>query len=142
VKAPEGSFLNPRPPAGGGPRAIICYRTFESVLGALAPRAADRVCAAASHMANPTFGGWDRARRPAVRRVRARAFRDGARAPGRLRGDGVGVQRLEHSGRGAGGRPADVVERFELIAIRAAPATYRGGCGIRRDLGFSPTRAS
>src|SRR5207245_4292982 len=37
VEAPEGSFLNPRPPAGGGPRAIICYRTFESVLGALAP---------------------------------------------------------------------------------------------------------
>src|SRR5262249_8042529 len=31
VSAPEGSFLNPRPPAGGGPRAIICYRTFEAV---------------------------------------------------------------------------------------------------------------
>src|SRR5206468_11969316 len=62
VTAPEGSFLNPRPPAGGGPRAIICYRTFESVLGALAPALPDRVAAAASHMANPTFGGWDRAR--------------------------------------------------------------------------------
>ncbi|MGH7324165.1 MAG: hydantoinase B/oxoprolinase family protein, partial [Candidatus Rokuibacteriota bacterium] len=37
VKAPEGSFLNPRPPAGGGPRALICYRLFEAVLGALAP---------------------------------------------------------------------------------------------------------
>src|SRR5438067_206201 len=36
VSAPAGSFLNPRPPAGGGPRAIICYRTFEAVLGALA----------------------------------------------------------------------------------------------------------
>src|SRR5438128_4096836 len=63
VEAPEGSFLNPRPPAGGGPRAIICYRTFESVLGALAPALPDRVTAAASHMANPTFGGWDRARK-------------------------------------------------------------------------------
>ena len=63
VKAPEGSFLNPRPPAGGGPRAIICYRTFEAVLGALAPALPDRVAAAASHFANPTFGGWDRARR-------------------------------------------------------------------------------
>ena len=62
VTAPEGSFLNPRPPAGGGPRAIICYRTFEAVLGALAPALPDRVAAAASHFANPTFGGWDRAR--------------------------------------------------------------------------------
>src|SRR2546426_7210596 len=41
VTAPEGSFLNPRPPAGGGPRAIICYRTFESVIGALARAVAD-----------------------------------------------------------------------------------------------------
>src|SRR5439155_1517822 len=49
--------------AGGGPRAIICYRTFESVLGALAPALPDRAAAAASHMANPTFGGWDRARK-------------------------------------------------------------------------------
>ncbi|HET7343577.1 MAG TPA: hydantoinase B/oxoprolinase family protein, partial [Methylomirabilota bacterium] len=62
VLAPEGSFLNPRPPAGGGPRAIICYRTFEAVLGALAPALPERVAAAASHFANPTFGGWDRAR--------------------------------------------------------------------------------
>src|SRR2546428_8947545 len=66
VTAPEGSFLNPRPPAGGGPRAIICYRTFESVLGALAPALPDRVPAAASHMANPPFGGWDRARQRRV----------------------------------------------------------------------------
>src|SRR5207249_12262495 len=63
VKAPEGSFLNPRPPAGGGPRAIICYRTFESVIGALARAVPERVAAAASHMANPTCGSWDRAQR-------------------------------------------------------------------------------
>src|SRR2546426_11901864 len=37
VSAPEGSFLNPRPPAGGGPRAIICYRTFEAGVGGPGP---------------------------------------------------------------------------------------------------------
>jgi N-methylhydantoinase B len=65
VQAPLGSFLNPRPPAGGGPRAIICYRVFEAVVGALAPALPERVVAAASHFANPTFGGFDpgRARR-------------------------------------------------------------------------------
>src|SRR5262249_52197222 len=56
VPAPVGSFLNPRPPAGGGPRAIICYRTFEAVLGALAQALPERVAAAASPFPNPTFG--------------------------------------------------------------------------------------
>src|SRR3989454_9983096 len=56
VTAPEGSFLNPRPPAGGGPRAIICYRTFESVLGALAPAAPHRVAAAPAPPAKPSLG--------------------------------------------------------------------------------------
>ncbi|HEV8310341.1 MAG TPA: hydantoinase B/oxoprolinase family protein, partial [Methylomirabilota bacterium] len=28
IEAPLGSFLNPRPPAGGGPRAVFCYRIF------------------------------------------------------------------------------------------------------------------
>src|SRR5262249_10210827 len=59
VEAPEGSFLNPRPPAGGGPRAIICYRVFEALIGALARALPDRVVAASSHFANPTFGGYD-----------------------------------------------------------------------------------
>src|SRR2546428_5787620 len=66
VSAPAGSFLNPRPPAGGGPRAIICYRTFESVIGALARALPERVAAAASHMANPTFGGLGPGKRPRV----------------------------------------------------------------------------
>src|SRR3970282_317535 len=57
VKPQEGSFLTPRPPAGGGPRAIICYRTFESVLGALAKAVPERVAAARSHMGDPTLGG-------------------------------------------------------------------------------------
>src|SRR3989475_6420907 len=63
VKAPEGSFLNPRPPAGGGPRAILRYRTFGSVIGAPAPPVAARGPAGAPHMANPTLGGSGRARR-------------------------------------------------------------------------------
>jgi N-methylhydantoinase B len=29
-----------------------------------------------------------------------------------------------------------VVERFELIGDSAGPGTYRGGCGVRRDLRF------
>src|SRR5204862_985669 len=47
VSAPEGSFLNPRPPAGGAPRAIICSRPFAAVTGAPARAAPAPVAAAA-----------------------------------------------------------------------------------------------
>jgi N-methylhydantoinase B len=137
VTAPEGSFLNPRPPAGGGPRAIICYRTFEAVLGALASALPDRVAAAASHMANPTFGGWDRARkRPFVAYelvlagTGARATRDGCEAMAwAFNASNIPVEAQEAN------QPL-VVERFELIRDSAGPGKFRGGCGIRRDLRF------
>ena len=137
VTAPEGSFLNPRPPAGGGPRAIICYRTFESVLGALAPVLPDRVAAAASHMANPTFGGRDRARkRPFVAYelvlsgTGARATRDGCEAMSwAFNASNIPVEAQEAN------QPL-IVERFELIGDSAGAGRFRGGCGIRRDLRF------
>jgi N-methylhydantoinase B len=135
VKAPEGSFLNPRPPAGGGPRAIICYRTFESVLGALAPALPERVSAAASHMANPTFGGWDRARKRrfvayelVLSGTGARATKDGCEAMAwAFNASNIPVEAQEAN------QPM-VVERFELIGDSGGPGTFRGGCGIRRDL--------
>src|SRR3989449_3247743 len=135
VEAPEGSFLNPRPPAGGGPRAIICYRAFESVLGALAPALPDRVAAAASHMANPTFGGWDRARKRrfvayelVLSGTGARAAKDGCEAMSwAFNASNIPVEAQEAN------QPM-LVERFELIRDSAGARKFRGGCGIRRDL--------
>jgi N-methylhydantoinase B len=137
VTAPEGSFLNPRPPAGGGPRAIICYRTFESVLGALARAVPERVAAAASHMANPTFGGWDRARgrrfvayELVLSGTGARATKDGCEGMAwAFNASNIPVEAQEAN------QPI-VVERFELIRDSAGAGTFRGGCGIRRDLRF------
>ena len=137
VKAPEGSFLNPRPPAGGGPRAIICYRTFEAVIGALAPALPDRVAAAASHFANPTFGGWDRARgrrfvayELVLSGTGARASKDGCEAMSyAFNASNIPVEAQE-------AHQPIVVERFELVADSAGAGTFRGGCGIRRDLRF------
>jgi N-methylhydantoinase B len=135
VKAPEGSFLNPRPPAGGGPRAIICYRVFEAIIGALAPALPGRVAAAASHFANPTFGGWDRARQRrfvayelVLSGTGARATRDGCEAMAcAFNASNIPVEAQEAN------QPI-VVERFELIRDSGGAGTYRGGCGIRRDL--------
>jgi N-methylhydantoinase B len=137
VSAPEGSFLNPRPPAGGGPRAIICYRTFEAVIGALAPALPARVTAASSHFANPTFGGWDRRRgrrfvayELVLSGTGARATRDGCEAmAAAFNASNIPVEAQEAS------QPI-VIERFELIPDSAGAGTFRGGCGLRRDMRF------
>ena len=137
ITAPEGSFLNPRPPAGGGPRAIICYRTFEAVLGALAPALPTRVAAAASHMANPTFGGWDRARKRrfvayelVLSGTGARATKDGCEAMAwAFNASNIPVEAQEAN------QPI-VVERFELLRDSGGAGKFRGGCGVRRDMRF------
>ena len=135
VRAPEGSFLNPRPPAGGGPRAIICYRTFEAVIGALAAAVPERVAAAASHFANPTFGGWDRRRgrrfvayELVLSGTGARAEKDGCEAMAwAFNASNIPVEAQEAT------QPL-VVERFGLISDSGGAGRFRGGCGVRRDL--------
>jgi N-methylhydantoinase B len=137
VKVPEGSFLNPRPPAGGGPRAIICYRVFEAVMGALAAAVPDRVPAAASHFANPTFGGRDRrhdrsfvAYEIVLSGTGARAGKDGCEQMSiAFNAANIPVEAQEAN------QPV-VVERFELIRDSAGPGRFRGGCGVRRDMRF------
>ena len=137
VQAPEGSFLNPRPPAGGGPRAIICYRVFEAVIGALAAALPGRVVAASSHFANPTFGGYDprRKRRFVAYELvlsgnGARAGKDGCEAlASAFNASNIPVEAQEAN------HPV-VVERFELIGDSAGAGKFRGGCAIRRDMKF------
>jgi N-methylhydantoinase B len=135
IEAPEGSFLNPRPPAGGGPRAVFCYRIFDAVIGALAPALPHRVTAAGSHFANPTFGGFDprRNRRTVVYELvlsgtAARPDRDGCEAMAMaFNASNIPVESQEAN------QPV-LVERFELIRDSAGAGRYRGGTGIRRDL--------
>jgi len=135
IAAPEGCFLNPRPPAGGGPRAAICTRIFEVILGALAPALPDAVTAANSHFCNATFGAWDPVRR---RRfvgyelvhggTGARATRDGCEAMSSpYNAANIPVEAVEAA------TPV-LVERFELIPDSAGRGRYRGGLGVRRDV--------
>jgi N-methylhydantoinase B len=135
IAAPEGCFLNPRPPAGGGPRAAICTRVFEVILGALAPALPDAVTAANSHFCNATFGAWDPVRR---RRfvgyelihggTGARATRDGCEAMSSpYNAANIPVEAVEAA------TPV-IVERFELIPDSAGRGRYRGGLGVRRDV--------
>jgi N-methylhydantoinase B len=135
VKAPEGSFLNPRPPAGGGPRAIICYRIFEAVIGALGPAVPERVVAASSHFANPTFGGYDPRRQRhfvayelVLSGTGARAGKDGCEGmASAFNASNIPVEAQEAN------HPI-IVERFELIPDSAGAGKFRGGSGVRRDM--------
>ena len=135
IRAPEGCFLNPRPPAGGGPRAAICTRIFEVVLGALAAAVPEAVTAANSHFCNATFGAWDPVRR---RRfvgyelihggTGARAAKDGCEAMSSpYNAANIPVEAVEAS------TPV-IVERFELIPDSGGRGRQRGGLGVRRDV--------
>jgi len=135
VSAPEGCFLNPRPPAGGGPRAAICTRIFDVVLGALAPALPEAVTAASSHFCNATFGAWDpvRGRRFVGYELihggtGARAARDGCEAMSSpYNAANIPVEAVEAA------TPV-IVERFELIPDSGGRGRWRGGLGVRRDV--------
>jgi N-methylhydantoinase B len=135
ISAPEGSFVNPRRPAGGGPRAIVCHRVFEVVIGALAQAVPEDVVAACSHFANPTWGGYDPARRKrfvtydlVFGGTGARAGKDGVEAMSSpFNASNIPAEALEIT------QPA-VVERFEIVPDTGGPGKFRGGCGVRRDV--------
>lgn len=114
---------------------MFCYRIFDAVIGALAPALPDRVTAAGSHFANPTFGGMDPRRgRPTVvyelvlSGTAARPDRDGCEAMAMaFNASNIPVESQEAN------QPV-LVERFELIRDSAGAGRSRGGTGIRRDL--------
>lgn len=135
ITAPEGTVLNPRRPAGGGPRAIMCGRIFEVIIGALAQALPEEAAAASANMANPTWGGYD----PASGRrfvtyelvlggTGARAEKDGCEGMSwPFNAANIPVEAMEAS------QPL-VVERFELVPDTGGAGRFRGGCAIRRDI--------
>lgn len=135
VSAPLGCFLNPRPPAGGGPRAAICSRIFEVILGALAPAVPQSVTGANSHFCNATFGAWD----PVSRRsfvgyelvhggCGGRATKDGCEAiSSPYNAANLPIEAVE-------AQTPVIVERFGFIPGSGGRGKHRGGLGVRRDV--------
>jgi N-methylhydantoinase B len=132
---PEGSYLNPRPPAAVSVRHLTCQRLADTLLAALARIAPERAAAG-------SFCGF---------------FSIMAAGPSPLRGGTVVLQDI--LGGGTGARPgldgmdavdtyvsncgllsAEVcetlypwrVERTELVPDSAGAGTFRGGFGLRR----------
>lgn len=135
VTAPEGSFFNARHPAPCGGRAVVSHRIYEVVMGALAQAVPRRAIAATAHFFNPNIGGeHPRTGRPficwesIIGGIGARASKDGIEATSSpWNGTNVPIEIQES-------RNPVMIERLELIPDSAGPGTYRGGCGIRKDL--------
>ncbi len=135
IRAPEGCFLNPRPPAGGGPRAAICSRVFEVVMGALAEAVPDEVMAAGSHFSNATYGAVDRATGRSFVGYELIHGGTGARASK----DGLEAMSSPYNATNIPVESAEthtpvIVERFELIPDSGGRGQFRGACGVRRDV--------
>jgi N-methylhydantoinase B len=134
VTAPEGSFFNPKRPAACGGRAVVSPRIYEVVMGALAQAVPERSIAATAHMFNPNLGGIDDKGRPFVcwelilGGTGARHNQDGLEAtsfPANSSNVPIEVQEMHMPVR---------VEYYGMICDTGGPGTYRGGCGVRRDV--------
>lgn len=135
IKAPLGSFYNPRRPAACGGRAIISHRIYEVVLGALAKAVPERVMAANSHFYNPNLGGVDPVSDKQfvcyeliIGGIGGRYNKDGEEAlasPWNAANIPVEVQESNN--------PV-LIQRFQFIKDSAGPGRYRGACGVRKDI--------
>lgn len=133
-----GSFFNPRFPAPSGGRATVQIRIFEAINGALSRALPDRAIAAFSHWANPNIGGVDD--RTGERFVfydlimggyGARSDKDGAEALSPvLNAANIPVEIHESH------NPV-LVRQLALVPDSGGPGRFRGGCGIRKEIGLT-----
>ncbi|MCP5152827.1 MAG: hydantoinase B/oxoprolinase family protein [Ectothiorhodospiraceae bacterium] len=136
VTAPEGSVLNPRHPAPVAARALTGYRVVDTVMGALAQVAPERVVAAGEGGNTVIcFGGYDRdTNQPFVLvdmingALGARAHKDG-------------IEGITNPSQNMSNMPVEALEarypvRMESYGLRpdsCGAGRYRGGLGLVRE---------
>ncbi|WP_435062460.1 hydantoinase B/oxoprolinase family protein [Halobaculum sp. EA56] len=140
VVAPEGTIVNPEPPAAVvGGNLETSQRVTDVVLGALAEADPESVVAACQGtMNNVTLGGTD----PRGDGDSPYAFYEtqGGGFGGRAGGDGMDGVHVHMSN--TLNTPAEVletayplrIERYELRPDSGGPGEHRGGLGLRRDI--------
>jgi len=140
IDAPEGSLVNPNPPAAVvGGNLETSQRVTDVVLGAFATEAPERVLAACQGtMNNVTFGGTD----PRGEEDRPYAFYEtqGGGFGGRAGKDGMDGVHVHMSN--TMNTPAEVLEtayplrilEYSLREDSGGAGQFRGGLGLRRDI--------
>ena len=136
VTAPEGSVVNPRPPAGVSSRNLTSMILADTMIRALGEAAPERAMASGGPYQGIILGGDDP--------VRRRYFVDYENFAGGLggsaRGDGMDV--VQHSMTNTSNLPIEVmemefpvrIEGYEIVADSGGAGRHRGGTGVRRDL--------
>ncbi len=142
IRTPEGTIVNPLPPAACGARGVIGYRVYDAIMGALAQGVPDRVIAAGE--GGPTlisFGGYEDGHPFVLTEVivgtwGARAGRDG------LEGVSNPLANLSN-------QPVELVEadlplevvRYGLVPDSGGPGRFRGGLAYLREFRVLAERA-
>lgn len=136
IVAPEGTVVNPRPPAAVSVRHLTAQRVADTLLRALAPMVPDRSLAGCG-VGFPTIGGEGCFPQSGEYHI----FQDilGAGCGAAATHDGVSGVDVHLSNCGLLG--AEVceaeylwrMERMELVPDSGGPGRFRGGLGMRRD---------
>jgi N-methylhydantoinase B len=134
VRAPEGSIVNPRPPAACAARALTGYRILDLMLGALAQALPDRVPAAGEGGNTVvSIGGYRPGGRPFV-------IVDMICGAWGGRPDKDGIEAITNPSQNMSNTPVEVleaqhpirIEEYALIPDSGGAGRYRGGLGLRR----------
>ena len=134
VRAPEGSIVNPQPPAACAARALTGYRILDLMLGALAQALPDRVPAAGEGGNTVvSIGGYQSGGRPFV-------IVDMICGAWGGRPDQDGVEAITNPSQNMSNTPVEVleaqhpirIEEYALVPDSGGAGRYRGGLGLRR----------
>lgn len=135
VKVPEGSVLNPLPPAAVAARALTGYRVFDAMLGALAQIVPDHIPAAGEGGNTVVCLSGQRPDRSPFIIVDMICGAWGARP------HADGIEAITNASQNLSNTPVETleaqhpvrVEAYELIEDSCGPGRWRGGLGIRRS---------
>ncbi len=134
VRAPEGSIVNPRPPAACAARALTGYRIMDLMFGALAQALPDRVPAAGEGGNTVvSIGGYQPGGRPFV-------IVDMICGAWGGRPDKDGVDAITNPSQNMSNTPVEIleaqhpirIEEYALVPDSGGAGRYRGGLGLRR----------
>ena len=145
VIAPEGTVVNPRPPAAVAARGITGIRIADTIFGALAQAVPEIVPACGSNGpdAGVSYGGTDASGKPFVYLEFLLASWGGG--PDRDGMDACTGTLVNYSNAPAELIEADqplAVERYALVPDTGGPGRFRGGLAIERHLRFKANGAT
>ncbi|MDP6344242.1 MAG: hydantoinase B/oxoprolinase family protein [Alphaproteobacteria bacterium] len=139
VLTPEGSIVNPRPPAAVAARGLTGDRVADTVFGALAQLLPDRVPASGPHAPDTavSFGGYYADGKPFV-------YIEGLVGSWGGGPDRDGMDASTGTIVNYSNTPAElleveqplVIERYALVPDSGGPGRYRGGLALERHIRF------